>query len=110
MPETKQGIASAVDDTARELGSALGIAILGSVLNRHLGATTNQLVATAQHAFVTGISGSLMFAAGIVAASVDTEHDEACLRWQLVPTVDESDDALLGGYCRPRGPDGAASG
>jgi len=45
-----------------------------------------------------------------VAASVDTEHDEACLRWQLVPTVDESDDALLGGYCRPRGPDGAASG
>jgi len=30
----KQGIASAVNDTARELGSALGIAILGSVLNQ----------------------------------------------------------------------------
>jgi Na+/melibiose symporter-like transporter len=33
LPESKQGVASAVNDTARELGSALGIAILGSVLN-----------------------------------------------------------------------------
>lgn len=30
---SKQGVASAVNDTARELGSALGIAILGSILN-----------------------------------------------------------------------------
>jgi len=33
LPESKQGVASAVNDTARELGSAFGIAILGSVLN-----------------------------------------------------------------------------
>jgi hypothetical protein len=33
LPESKQGVASAVNDTARELGSALGIAILGSMLN-----------------------------------------------------------------------------
>src|SRR3954463_5422706 len=33
LPPSKQGIASAVNDTSRELGSALGIAILGSVLN-----------------------------------------------------------------------------
>jgi len=32
LPPTKQGVASAVNDTSRELGSALGIAILGSVL------------------------------------------------------------------------------
>ena len=31
----KQGVASALNDTARELGSALGIAILGSALNQH---------------------------------------------------------------------------
>ncbi len=30
----KQGVASAVNDTARELGSAFGIAILGSILNQ----------------------------------------------------------------------------
>jgi EmrB/QacA subfamily drug resistance transporter len=34
LPLSKQGVASAVNDTARELGSALGIAILGSVLNQ----------------------------------------------------------------------------
>jgi EmrB/QacA subfamily drug resistance transporter len=34
LPHAKQGVASAVNDTARELGSALGIAILGSALNQ----------------------------------------------------------------------------
>jgi len=34
LPVSKQGVASAVNDTARELGSALGIAILGSALNQ----------------------------------------------------------------------------
>ncbi len=35
LPQEKQGVASAVNDTARELGSALGIALLGSILNGH---------------------------------------------------------------------------
>ena len=34
LPVAKQGVASALNDTARELGSAFGIAILGSVLNQ----------------------------------------------------------------------------
>ena len=33
LPQEKQGVASAVNDTSRELGSALGIALLGSLLN-----------------------------------------------------------------------------
>src|SRR4051794_8339586 len=33
LPEQKQGVASAVNDVSREIGSAFGIAILGSVLN-----------------------------------------------------------------------------
>ena len=33
LPATKQGVGSAVNDVSREFGSALGIAILGSVLN-----------------------------------------------------------------------------
>lgn len=33
LPRAKQGVASAVNDTAREVGSAFGIAVLGSVLN-----------------------------------------------------------------------------
>jgi hypothetical protein len=33
LPSSKQGVGSAVNDTSRELGSALGIAILGTILN-----------------------------------------------------------------------------
>ena len=32
LPPAKQGVASAVNDTSRELGAALGIAVLGSIL------------------------------------------------------------------------------
>lgn len=32
LPESKQGVASAMNDTAREVGSAIGIAILGAAL------------------------------------------------------------------------------
>jgi EmrB/QacA subfamily drug resistance transporter len=103
LPETKQGVASAVNDTARELGSALGIAILGSVLNQQyregmteavqglppavadgaqssiaftqsaqvgqLGSTAHDLVSAGQQAFLDGIAGSLLIAAGIVAVA-----------------------------------------
>jgi EmrB/QacA subfamily drug resistance transporter len=103
LPPSKQGIASAVNDTARELGSALGIAILGSVLNQQyrdgmvdavhglppalaegaqssvaftqsdqvhqLGAAADQLVIAAQQAFVDGIAGALLLAAGVVAVA-----------------------------------------
>lgn len=34
LPPAKQGVASAVNDTGRELGSALGIAVLGSAINQ----------------------------------------------------------------------------
>ncbi|HEY8717478.1 MFS transporter [Pengzhenrongella sp.] len=33
LPQSKQGVASAVNDTSRELGSALGIAVLGTILS-----------------------------------------------------------------------------
>ena len=33
LPQSKQGVGSAVNDAAREVGGALGIAILGSILN-----------------------------------------------------------------------------
>jgi EmrB/QacA subfamily drug resistance transporter len=103
LPESKQGVASAVNDTARELGSALGIAILGSVLNQQyrdgmaeavhglpsavaegaqgsiaftqspelgqFGSAGLDLVVAAQQAFVDGISGALVLAAGIVAVA-----------------------------------------
>jgi MFS family permease len=100
LPPSKQGVASAVNDTARELGSAFGIAILGSVLNQQyrdamadvvrglpaqaaegaqrsiaftqspalarFGEAGERLVASAQQAFVDGISGAVLTAAVVL--------------------------------------------
>src|SRR4051794_847753 len=54
LPREKQGVASAVNDVSRELGGALGIAVLGSVLNT---------------AYRSGVDGHT---AGLPAALADT--------------------------------------
>jgi len=58
LPPSKQGVASAVNDTAREVGGALGIAILGSAFNTayrsgitdHLGGLSAQDATNAREA------------------------------------------------------------
>ncbi len=100
LPAEKQGVASAVNDVSRELGGALGIAVLGSVLHdayrssvteatgglppdaaeqassslaaalqagESLGAQGAQLVATAQSAFMDGLTLSMMVGAAVLA-------------------------------------------
>lgn len=69
LPVSKQGVGSAVNDLSRELGSALGIAILGSALSAayrsHVSDATRGLPAPAAHgaqssiAFVEAASGRL---------------------------------------------------
>jgi pSer/pThr/pTyr-binding forkhead associated (FHA) protein/MFS family permease len=63
LPHEKQGVASAVNDTAREVGGALGIAIFGSVLTAsggHLGHHLNV------SQFVTGYSTALYVGAAVI--------------------------------------------
>jgi hypothetical protein len=48
LPAEKQGVASAVNDVAREFGSALGIAILGAGLNDHYSKAMKAFVKTVQ--------------------------------------------------------------
>jgi EmrB/QacA subfamily drug resistance transporter len=58
LPRAKQGVASAVNDTARELGAAFGVAVLGSVFNTgyrhdidgHLGALSTSVADQARQA------------------------------------------------------------
>jgi EmrB/QacA subfamily drug resistance transporter len=65
LPEEKQGVASAVNDAAREVGGALGIAVLGSVLADHVGRLGPGLNPAD---FVDGFSAALLVAAGVLAA------------------------------------------
>jgi len=53
LPAAKQGVASAVNDTARELGGALGIGVIGSVFNSGYRSAVDS---------VTGLSSELMVA------------------------------------------------
>jgi EmrB/QacA subfamily drug resistance transporter len=61
LPPSKQGVASAMNDTARELGSALGIAILGSTLNQVYRAAMTPEVAGLPHRAADAILGSVAF-------------------------------------------------
>jgi EmrB/QacA subfamily drug resistance transporter len=88
LPAAQQGVGSAMNDLARELGGALGIAVIGSVLTAgyqaHLHLTGlpaplahkargsfamaaqlgNSVATQARHAFVDGIHGALLIGAG----------------------------------------------
>jgi EmrB/QacA subfamily drug resistance transporter len=95
LPAHRQGIASAVNDLSREVGGAFGIAVLGSVLNsgyrsdmtaggpakdsiaaaaeiaQQTGSRGAALLQQAEHAFVNGLSTSLLVGACVLfAASV----------------------------------------
>ncbi|MGI8880341.1 MAG: MFS transporter [Jatrophihabitans sp.] len=87
LPSDKQGVASAMNDLARELGGALGIAVLGSVLTSSItdrlhgmphggGASAADLprlpgpvAALVRAAFVDGLQNALSLAAVVVAAT-----------------------------------------
>jgi EmrB/QacA subfamily drug resistance transporter len=63
LPEEKQGVASALNDTVREIGGAIGIALLGSVLNAtfrsNLKPTTTALPPDLAERASEGIGGAL---------------------------------------------------
>jgi hypothetical protein len=67
LPKAKQGVASAVNDVSRELGSALGIAILGSLFNSGdrsaVSDATEGLPAEAAHAVGESAGAGLAIAA-----------------------------------------------
>lgn len=71
LPADQQGVASAMNDLARELGGAIGIAVFGSVLTSTI---TNRVAEVgANQAFTDGLGNALVVAAvavGVTAAAV----------------------------------------
>lgn len=69
LPEEKQGVASSLNDTVREMGGAVGIALIGSVLNAayqsNVEPATAALPQELAHPVTEGIGGALAAAAQI---------------------------------------------
>jgi EmrB/QacA subfamily drug resistance transporter len=67
LPEEKQGVASSLNDTVREMGGAVGIALIGSVLNAayqtNVRPATAGLPPEAAEPVTEGIGGALAVAA-----------------------------------------------
>jgi Na+/melibiose symporter-like transporter len=67
LPEEKQGVASALNDTAREMGASIGISLVGSVLNAgyraHIAATVDRMPPVLARPVRQGIGGGLAVAA-----------------------------------------------
>jgi EmrB/QacA subfamily drug resistance transporter len=66
LPQEHQGVASALNDTVREFGGALGVALMGSLLSAgyssHIGAATTALPADAAASVKEGIGGAFAIA------------------------------------------------
>ena len=66
LPEEKQGVASSLNDTVREMGGAVGIALIGSVLNSayqaNIEPATAGLPPDVAHPVSEGIGGALAVA------------------------------------------------
>lgn len=61
LPSGKQGVASAVNDTAREFGSALGIAVLGSILTATYKSGVQDAIAGLPPAIGSAVESSIAF-------------------------------------------------
>ena len=69
VPRHRAGVGSAMNDTTRELGGALGVAVLGSILTSQygssIGGAVSGLPASAQVAAETSLAGALQTAGGM---------------------------------------------
>ena len=111
LPTEEQGVASALNDTVRELGSAVGVALLGSLVSAgyrsSVADTTTQLSPDLAHRVEEGI-GSAFAAAGDLggaAPTVLTAAREALVDgWRLSMWVGVAMAAAAFVYLVARGP------
>jgi EmrB/QacA subfamily drug resistance transporter len=95
LPREKQGVASAVNDVSRELGGALGIAVLGSVMNSAYRSSIASATATLPPE-VAGRATSSLAAAQQVGRQLGAQGQQLALQAQSA-FVDGLDRSLLVG-------------
>jgi EmrB/QacA subfamily drug resistance transporter len=85
LPPAKAGIGSAVNDTVREVGGALGVAVLGSVLASQYGSTiepaTEGLPASAAHTAGDSLGGAMVAAQHVGGQAGAALGDAARTAW-----------------------------
>ncbi|MEM7142545.1 MAG: MFS transporter [Actinomycetota bacterium] len=104
LPAEKQGVASALNDTVREFGSALGVALIGSVLSAgyrsDITSTTETLPEELAHPVEEGI-GQAMAVAGQLGADGEAigqaARDAFLSGWSLAMIVAAVTAAIAGG-------------
>jgi EmrB/QacA subfamily drug resistance transporter len=111
LPNEKQGVASALNDTVRELGGALGVALLGSVLNSayrsNVATATEGLPAALQEPVEAGIGSALAVSAQLGDAGAvvaDAARNAFVEGWQVSMWVGVGLAALVFVYLLVRGP------
>ncbi|HEX8927782.1 MAG TPA: MFS transporter, partial [Actinomycetota bacterium] len=103
LPREKAGVGSAVSNTIRQLGGALGVAALGAVLSSayrgHLGAGTDGLPAAAAEAAKQDISGAYAVAqqAGPAGPQLITHANDAFVTAMHYSAIGAVIVGLLGG-------------
>ena len=111
LPEEHQGVASALNDTVREFGGAVGIALLGSVLNAgyrsSVSGSTGELSPELAHRVEEGI-GSAYASAGPLGAQgpqvLDAARHALVDGWQLSMWVSVAMAAAVFVFLAVRGP------
>ena len=111
LPEEQQGVASALNDTVREFGGAVGIALLGSVLNAgyrsSVSGSTSELSPELAHRVEEGI-GSAYASAGELGVRgpqvLDAARHALVDGWQLSMWVGVAMAAAVFVYVAVRGP------
>ena len=88
LPMEKQGVASAWNDTAREIGSAFGIAILGSMLNQGYRNGMADVVAGLPEQVGERMMSSIAFTASPIVASMGEQGERL---------VQQAREAFVGG-------------
>ena len=96
LPRSKQGVASSINSTARELGGAFGVAILGSIAAPVYAAGVKPATALLPADAATAVHDSLA-GAGVVAGYLPGPQSEALLGLARVAFVDAMSAAVLVG-------------